>query len=428
MKTCLKKLAVSMAIAAGSAATMPAHAVLQGLPGEAQLVPFVYANDAVDPVLNAEVNTIIRFVVPRSVGQDTMIQFTAPHVMQGGPLSTQPNGRESTNSPGLAELTPGIPRVNEIHWILLDRQSRHVWNDTFPVTPDDVQVVDVYRDVLRPLGFDSVIGYLVAVTEAAYTGVNSADFAFFADAYMTLQRENEVRNGIVTIPTLAMSDGADTAGVGPKVFNEVVSLDRVAPRVSPIASGIRTSGEQPWRVIDLTLNEQGRHNATLMVFWNDRNLGDKGEMPGYVYDTEEDFVSRNVVLPYEISTALVGYNTELPTTEDPQCGSGKVASLLCAYNASTNPFGVNNIVPLTAGWGKHEPGPAGAGFYKMFIPRPEGSSTGLSDSAMMAFSIGLYNPKKQGGPVAASAVSGNPYWDVYSDTWMPHDHGTFTGM
>jgi len=400
MKTTLKKLALAAGTTAALAGSMSANAILQGLPGEAQLIPLAYSTGllAVDASLNFQpVDTVVRFVTARSVGGDTLIQFTAPHVQQGNPLATQPNGVESLPSPGWGAAGT---TANAIHWILLDTRSQHLDNASIPVTADDVAVFSLSSRV-PGLGGGPVLGYLVAVTEAAYNGTANANFAFFADAFLTIGPV-AAPVAVVTIPTLALADGADTLGGTPSVFNEVQELG-LQPNVnaSPIAAGIRTSGSLPWRVVDLTLNRNDlTTNGTLTVVWNDRNLFENiltppsaFQFPFEIYGDNENHYSRAVRVPNEL-------NIYRAQTLPQAVTSGLLGDLATPINLQPDATNVN-----------------GEGFGKLFVPRPAGSSTGLSNSAMFAFTVGV-----------ESTFPGSGTWNVVSPSWLPHDRGTFTGF
>jgi len=298
LKTAL--LTASVAGALG-VASMPSHAIVQGVPGEAQLIPLFYANSN-DPALG-EVDTVIRVTVPRSLGSDAVLTLTAPNVTP----ATPPASEQADKFPVLApnyDVLPTYPG-SAIHAYYMSTQSEEITNRTIPVTADDV----VFLSASERLP-DGTKGYVVLTTAAGYAG-NDADFAFFADAWLTIRPNIGTQlPRVVNIPTFAMSDSADAPDSTsvPTADNNVVEITESGdPAASPIHTGIRTTSIYPGsvRVIDLSLTDRNDDDnlGTLWVWWNDvnENLIQSVEE----YDADEGHCSANISLPHELTVILI---------------------------------------------------------------------------------------------------------------------------
>lgn len=309
MKTNFKKLASSAAVTAVLATgSMSAHAIITDVPGEAYLVPFAVATvgDATDSPFGA-LDTVVRIVVPASIGRDTVFDYTAPHT-----APTNPVAGGNTELPEAAALKSG----NYIHWTFLNSKSEHVINGDFPVTADDVAVFDWHSIVRQNAALlNGVAGYLVFQTEAGWQG-QDADFSFFADAYfVTDSRTNRDRDsgayndyfGSVSIPALPMADGADAGQTAPNMGNNViVDGSTLGVDASPLASGIRTSvpgATDEITILDLELAASSRAQdaASLMVVWGDTNAATWKTVGYQAYDADENPCSGTLSLPNELN-------------------------------------------------------------------------------------------------------------------------------
>jgi hypothetical protein len=344
MKTNFKKLALTAGVSAVLAAgSMSAHAIIQAVPGGGQLVPlFVWNGNTNDIGFGAgAVDTVLKIIVPKSVGVDTLTNYLNPT------LNMAYSVQDFNTIKGSSALTfPGSPARNNIHWTFLNVLSEHVINGDFPVTPDDVYMTTASR--LLQLKYQGNAGYLVLQTNTSYTRPErGADFAFAADAWLTTP--GTVTPSAVNIPTLPLADGPDVTTY-PTTFNNIISRPVAGapmqyPVVSPIISGIRTGAvptQSPsnteFSVIDLSLANRGPGALlggvkfdsvyeNILVVWNDRN-----GITAFAQEFDEDEVncSTTISLPYQLNVIHVN---EMPQGISPLAGHD-------AYKIWNNAFGV----------------------------------------------------------------------------------------
>lgn len=322
----LKQLALTASVGAGLlAASLPSQAIIVGAAGEAYLIPFVLYNST-GP---GRVNTLIQVTVPGSIGQETIPNdFTALNV---GPTNDPP-----TLNPVSVDVTADEPvDENRIHWAFFDKESKHVCDGSFKVTPDDFAGINwgsvvenggCNEDVDGP-SVDGMPGYIVLSNNTSYLADGRADpqFAFFADAYLTTANPGGLSPVLGTtaakIPTLPMSDGYDADDCVPTPVDSVC-YDGDDINVSPLIAGMRTnrSDNMSSRVFwDLTLST--RDEPSLHVIWMDRNYKDvsvdedEGQISiarSLVFDADEQSCSGPRGKLYELNlwwiTALDGGN------------------------------------------------------------------------------------------------------------------------
>ena len=444
MKTNFKKLASSAAVAAALATgSMSAHAIITGVPGEAFLVPFAVAtpqgNAALADPIYGELDTIVRIVVPASIGRDTVLDFTAPHTSP-----TNPVAGGAKELPEAAALAPDGGQ-NFIHWTFMDSRSRHLLNGQFPVTADDVAVFDWQNIVTANQQVSGVSGYLVFQTLAGFNG-EDANFSFFADAYFVTGAN---QNGgffddfwsSVNIPALPLADGADTTAAPTLNNNVVVGAATLDTLVSPLVSGIRTSivdATNQWSVVDLELanstlqpfGQVQQQVGSLLVVWSDRNATNWASIGVDVFDNDENRCSASITLPNELNLVWVPsasvqegggggtgsnvfYNTSGPSFLGNRIGGSTATqgslSYLCAPITDDN----NGITPLSFAESR-----LNGGFVKMRLPEPKAAGqTAVEASAAAAFTIN-FNFGNTANP--------NPAFGWVSETVLGHDRGKFT--
>lgn len=434
MKTNFKKLASSAAVTAALATgSMSAQAIIVGVPGEGFLVPFAVATTAANPdPIYGEMDTVVRIVVPASIGRDTVLDFTAPHTSP-----TNPVAGGAKELPEAAALEKG----NYIHWTFMDSRSRHVLNGEFPVTADDVAVFD-WQDIVNANGqLSGVTGYLVFQTLAGFNG-EDANFSFFADAYFTTGANdpdnfNDDYWSSVNIPALPLADGADTGQTAPSLSNNIiVGGTSLNTQVSPLVSGIRTSivdATAQWTVVDLELANSinqpfgavAQDVGSLLVVWSDRNATNWASLGVDVFDDEEQRCSATLKLPNELNLVWVP-----PASVASGAPIGGGSSIF--YETGGPSFLGQNIDGSSATQGSYsqlcDPSaggvtPAGSdtqlrlngGFVKLRLPEPMAEKqTAVEASAAVAFTI---NFNFGDGTYSAD----NP-----SETVLGHDRGKFT--
>jgi hypothetical protein len=310
MKTQFKKLALATAVGAGMIGlSAPTHAIVEGVAGEALLVPYVVYDDTDggDGDTGISVNTFVEITVPGSIGRDTVPNFfTAPNTTWTNP--------GFTIDPPDADLVP----FNLVHWYFFDRRSLHLYNGSFPVTPDDMQLIDWGNIVRNQAPFlEGVPGYLIFGTEIARNRV-AADFNMFGEAYVTIGAQAVIDTVVppvpdaftvniidAKIPVLAMSDGPDAVSAEPSVKDQVkYGIDRIPRAASPLISGMRTNysdGVPDLTLFDLTLAD--RRWPSLHVIWLDVN--GQGNQPVDVYDSDELSCSGVAPLDNELNVLYV---------------------------------------------------------------------------------------------------------------------------
>ena len=437
MKTNFKKLASSAAVTAALATgSMSAQAIIVGVPGEAFLVPFAVATTAANPdPLYGEMDTVVRIVVPASIGRDTVLDYTAPHTSPTNPIAG-----------GAAELpeAAALEKGNIIHWTFMDSRSRHVLNGDIEVTADDVVVFD-WKDVVEANGqLSGVTGYLVFQTLAGFNG-QDANFSFFADAYFTTGVNdtgdfgNDDYWSSVNIPALPLADGADAGQTAPSLSNNVIiGGTSLNAEVSPLVSGIRTGipdATAQWSVVDLelaksTLQPFGlatQQVGSLLVVWNDRNAKNWASLGVDVFNNDEERCSATLRLPNELNLVWV---PPISVANGGPIGGGSNIF----YNTGGPSFLGQNIDGMTATQGSYSqlcsPGQQGVtpnsetqarlngGFVKLRLPEPLAENqTAAQASAAAAFTINFNFGDTGVGSGGATNVS---------ETVLGHDRGKFT--
>jgi hypothetical protein len=433
MKTNFKKLASSAAVTAALAAgSMSAHAVITSVPGEAFLVPFAVAGTPADAQTSGygQMDTVVRIVVPASVGLDTVFSFTAPHTSPTNPVA----------GGGATELPDQFEKYEYIHWYFLNAKSEHILDGDFKVTPDDVAVFDWGQVVAANPSLANQVGYLVFVTNEGHDG-KAANFNFFADAYFVVHENQENLDGpsagdifnSVNIPALPLADGADGDATAPTLDNNVIEPWSQDVRVSPLVSGIRTSivdGKSQYTIIDMEL-AKGLNNPfgtnvqdvnSMLVVWNDRNAVNWGGVGVDVFDSHEQSCSWRLALPKELNLIWVpiggpsgdlvsnpAYATpgfaQVKANTGSDTGAQVAVNPLCTPNIDVGPdsFVGNRL---------------NGGFVKLRLPEPKATATSPeSASAAAAFTInfgGIYMEDTFIQGFATESVLG-------------HDRGKFTG-
>ncbi len=305
--TNFKKLMLASGVATALAgASLPSHAIIEGAPGEALLVPFVlYSNIGGAPLAPAatSINTLISVTTPSAVGFDTVPNFfTAPNSTPTNPppISEFPDpdlGAEGAYTAG-------------IHLYFFNNRSDELYNTKIPVSPDDLTLIN-WGDIVEKNApaLNGVKGYIVITTEkGAGQWRNAAKFSMFGDAFMIWPTSIGFID--TKIPVLPMSDGLDIVGVvQPTTTNNVIhSTNGSIIAASPLSSGMRTSRDNgipgDYTLFDLTMSN--RFAPTLHVIWVDQNIGQLNT--GYVFNDREQSCSAPLPIPNELNV----YWTSIP--------------------------------------------------------------------------------------------------------------------
>lgn len=190
-----KKLVLATAISGALAGAGSAYATIKGVPGEALLVPFA-ASDTSER--SEEVHTAVIITAPAAIGKDTVISdYTLPNVLDGNTMYSAPD-------------------VMKAHYYVFDEDSKHIYNRTFDLSPNDVYFWSPTDDLLQ-----TYIGYIVFADDVAKSGSAAATFAMAGNAFMLLEDscdslgdpdtglcpDSESTN--LTLPVVPMADGID---------------------------------------------------------------------------------------------------------------------------------------------------------------------------------------------------------------------------
>ena len=319
-----KKLVLASAVASALAAAGSVHATIQGVPGESLLIPFAaadYGEPSDGPVNDSDViHTAVIITTPALVGTDTVLgQYTMPNTLNDFDIYEAPD-----------EMT--------VRWYAFDEKSKHIRDDTFTMSPNDVYLWSPLEERLR-----EYIGYLVFADEVAKSGEFAATFAMTGAAFMLLESSCEALGDIdpdialcnggsshsdqnLTLPVVPMSDGADpfcgavrcaeedgNAHLGITLKNNVVSFrnsiiagsDRVG-HVSPIIAGVRMQslfGDVPQQLVYLQgLYSPFEGNWTHMFWFSENMDGRFAEV--VAWDDEED---SNSCEPLPLDNELNGF-------------------------------------------------------------------------------------------------------------------------
>lgn len=282
-----KKLAVAGAVSTALGMGGLAHASMEGVVGEAFLIPLV--TYGVNTAGLLDTNTIISVYAPGIVGQDTIPNdYTARNTTNGGAY-THPTGTVGTG----------------YHWFYFDPRSVHIFDAGSTLTANDLDIVD-WATTAGTLGLaPGGVGYMIIANDGARQG-DAATMAMVVEASLLLNITGAQE--AIRIPTYAMSDGVD--GTAPRIGDECVYDSRI-PTCSPLISGIRfNNGDgNPNKdaIFQLYVNRDRNVDGTadaedLHVIWFDRNddVG-RANVPVDVFDDTELQCSSTYQLPNELN-------------------------------------------------------------------------------------------------------------------------------
>lgn len=283
-------------LAALAGASLPSQAIIQSVPGEAYLVPFVLYDSQLG------INTLIQVKTPGSVGFDTIPRFfTAPHTTPTNPTNLSPVRDPDLGAVGA--YTAGL----KIY--VFDSRSKEVLDTQIPTSPDALTLINWGDLVQRRLqAADGTKTYMIITNDKEkFNGGAGADwrsaarFSMIADAFMVW--DTGLGPVDAFIPTFAMSDGDDeTLGSFVSRANNVVhSSDGSIIDASPLTTGMRTSRDNgvagEFMLFDLVMSN--RFAPTLHVVWMDRNT--EQSLTGLVFDDRERSCSQPLPIPNELN-------------------------------------------------------------------------------------------------------------------------------
>lgn len=238
--TSFKKFGVAAAVAAALGASSAAQALTLGEPGDALLIPHVYASS------DATTNTLIGVIVAPNSGvfQD---QTPAGALQPFPTLTAQPNPDPNNaaangldacsylSGPGGTGNVLTLPRL---HWYFFDVRSNKVADDSVPVSCHDFVRID-WAYLAAQKGQLGVRGYMVITDQRNYVsnGIPTTNTMIMYGASFMIQGNWQSQ---AFIPVLPIRNDPDTAGtVQAAAPDELFFGGQNFPaEVNPVAAGM----------------------------------------------------------------------------------------------------------------------------------------------------------------------------------------------
>lgn len=287
-----KKIGVAAAVASALGASGAAHAVLQGVPGDALLVPYVIAAKAGNTVVNTLIGVTVASVANSNTAQFADLSTSVappPHVGVG------------TLSPGKLDSLGCNRSGARLHWYFFDVESNEVVNDTIPVTCEDFVRID-WNYIIDSKSLPSAQnrpGYMV-ITDNAAGDDRQSHMVLYGAAYQI--RGNWASQAY--IPILPLVDSADgTAG------DEIDHAGAFLADVNPVTAGMLLpsagTGQTALFSLRYFLDPALRGNTT-MVLWFPENNDARNVQNILVFDADERAISARTSIPNELNVLDVG--------------------------------------------------------------------------------------------------------------------------
>lgn len=287
-----KKIGVAAAVASALGASGAAHAVLQGVPGDALLIPYVIAAKAGNTVVNTLIGVTVASVANSNTAQFADLSTSVappPHVGVG------------TLSPGKLDSLGCNRSGARLHWYFFDVESNEVVNDTIPVTCEDFVRID-WNYIIDSKSLPSAQnrpGYMV-ITDNAAGDATQSHMVLYGAAYQI--RGNWASQAY--IPILPLVDSADgTAG------DEIDHAGAFLANVNPVTAGMllpsRDTGQTALFSLRYFLDPALRGNTT-MVLWFPENNDARNVQNILVFDADERAISARTSIPNELNVLDVG--------------------------------------------------------------------------------------------------------------------------
>jgi len=271
-----KKVGVAAAVAAALGASGAAQAVYQGTPGDALLVPYVYADEA------KGVNTLIGVIVANPNLTD-LADFT----------TVSPYANKFVN--GVAGCAPGA-----LHWYFYNKQSVHLADGVIPVTCEDFVRID-WNFISKT--YPSVVGipgYMVISDNRAAQATGTANSTLVLYGATYLIQGNWASQAY--IPVLPLIDLAD------RTLNDEVEYDGIIVKdVIPVRGGMKLAdkpGETAWFSLRYFLDPALKGQTTFVLWFPENNSG-RDNQDIVVYDADEVGRSARTYIPWELNTLAV---------------------------------------------------------------------------------------------------------------------------
>lgn len=288
-----KKFGVTAAVAAALGASGAAHAVVEGEPGGALLIPLVYTATAATGTVT---NTLIGVTVA-GLNHVNVAQFahTGPTSAAGTPAGTLFAGATDALGCGRSDA--------ELHWYFFDVESIEVVDDRIPVTCEDFVRIDWNHvvDVKSLPSAKNKLGYMV-ITDAASNATTPSNMALYATAYLIQGNWASM----AYIPAVPLYDNVDTAA-GDEVIHTTAFVDVIPasaglllPSTGTVAVGNDVALFSMRYFLDPALKA-----ATTFVLWFPENSDLRDPQGIQVYDAAERPISAVTSIPNELNVVAV---------------------------------------------------------------------------------------------------------------------------
>lgn len=282
-----KKVGVAAAVAAALGASGAAHAVLQGVPGDALLIPHVATTG------QGNLNTMISVIVadPTNVNVAQFPTLTGP------------------------KSASGCDDDAELHWFFFNSRSEKLADGFIPVTCDDWVGID-WGAVVAGVGNNRPIpsalgvpGYMVIADAAASETRASGMILYGAAFYIAGNWASQAY-----IPVLPLIDAVDGTRYDEVDHKGTSSLDEV----NPVAAGMLlpgSAGETAYFSLRYFVAEkQGQDSvggSTAFVLWFPDNVARRGNQTILVFDEDETYISARTSIPNELNILKVAPDAEV---------------------------------------------------------------------------------------------------------------------
>lgn len=268
-----KKVGVAAAVAAALGASGAAHALVQGVPGDALLIPYVVTAGA------GKLNTMISVV------------------------AASPTNVNVAQYPTLTGAKTTASCTGKLHWFFFDQDSNEVADGKLNVTCDDWVGIDfgsIVEDPTKPIPSAlSNPGYMVIADAAAEAGGGSGMILYGA-AY-------QIRGNWSTqayIPVVPMVDSADgTPG------DEVMHNGSFLTDVVPVKAGMAlasAAGQSSNFSLRYYLKPDAPVGTTEFVLWFPEVSAARANQTIVVFDADEGRISAATDISKELNVLAVG--------------------------------------------------------------------------------------------------------------------------
>jgi hypothetical protein len=279
-----KKVGVAAAVAAALGASGAAHAVLQGAPGDALLIPHVATTG------QGNLNTMISVIVadPTNVNVGQFPTLTGPK--------------------------PAAGCEGELHWFFFNSKSEKLADGFIPVTCDDWVGIDWggvvagganNRPIPSALG---VPGYMV-ITDASASPTKASGMILYGAAFYIAGNWASQ----AYIPVLPLIENVDTA-LNDEVLHKGTSS---LLEVNPVTAGMLLPGSATetayfsMRYFVQDKPDDGVGGSTAFVLWFPDNSSARGNQTILVFDEDESYISARTSIPNELNILRVAPDAEV---------------------------------------------------------------------------------------------------------------------